>query len=175
MFLLRLCSFQITFIKTGFISDVSTLLHNHDLYYHLQDYVTYGTFPSKFIWKKWLITTVYINEWIRELPLNNLYCIGKYKRHSLSSPVWSFARHNPGMLRACFSVAQLIEYMSSTESTCSKCGNVDICTNLTYVDQLYYGSDLQELVWTNCRKTFWLYVTCYVHWTAMNIWGICLV
>ena len=34
------------------------------------------------------------------------------------------------MLHACFSVAQLIANMTSTELTCSRCGNVDICTNL---------------------------------------------
>ena len=41
------------------------------------------------------------------------------------------AKHNQSMLSVCFSVAQMIAFLSSTDSTCSRCGITDITCCIT--------------------------------------------
>ena len=45
------------------------------------------------------------------------------QEYTASSPLWIHACHHPKLLRACFSVAQLIVYLSYFEKVCSPCGN----------------------------------------------------
>ena len=128
--------------------------------------------------EKWLI--FYIDEWTTRNSSEQFVLYKQIQKTFSDSSVWSFARHNPGMLRACFFVAQLIAYMSSTESTCSRCGNVDICTNLT--EHILINCAMIQ----TCKKSFERIVVRHFDYTVCNllrslngqeymvIYGLCL-
>ena len=79
------------------------------------------------------------------------------------SPVWSFTRHYPGMLRACFNVAQLIVYLSFTESTSSRCCNVGICTHST--GHILINCSMVQ----TCRESFDQSVVRHFNYNVCNV------
>ena len=129
MFLLRLCSSYNGYLDSSFISDVINLLRKYDLFYVSQDYVLHGRFPTKCIWKIYLntrISSYFVNEWNERTTAPEFEIYRQIQQQFSVSPVWHLAKRNQSILSLCFSVAQMIAFRSTTDSTCSRCGITDI-------------------------------------------------
>ena len=134
-FLLRLLSFVNSNSDTGFVSDIAYILNKFNIYNVLEDYINYGVFPSKTIWKHCIDTKVsnyYIGKWNERTSTAQFVLYRQLQKRFAISPVWDYAKRNPNMLRVCFSIAQLIAYTAHTEcSQCTRCGCSDVRTSLT--------------------------------------------
>lgn len=134
LFLLRLCATQNGLTESGFIADVISILQKFDLYYILEDYISYGKFPNKYIWKKCIdskVSNYYINEWNVRISTPEFSLFKQIQTEFSYCFLWLYAKANPRMLRACFSIAQLIAYLSSIDPTCSRCGRREINCSIT--------------------------------------------
>ena len=88
-----------------------------------------------------IISNHFVGEWNITTSSSQFILYRQLQQGFTFSPVWDYAKRNSDMLRACFSIAQLIAHTAYTHfSQCTRYGCSNIMTSLT------------ELIPINCQS-----------------------
>ena len=123
LFLLRLSAFMLDKSSYGFVNDIAIALRKFNLFDVMLKYVEYGFFPSKLLCKNPVTSSIsrfHVNEWEARTSTHQFVIYRQIQRGYNDNPLWTYAFYLPKLLRACFSVAQLIVYLSHFETDCSR-------------------------------------------------------
>ena len=118
----------------GFVKDIAIALHKFSLYDVMLIYAEDGSFPSRFLWKNSVTSSIsrfYVNEWEARTSTHQFDIYRQIQQEYNANAFWIYAFYHPKLLGACFSVAQLIVYLSHFETDCSHCEDNHVHVNIT--------------------------------------------
>ena len=171
LFIYRLHQYRLRcrgLLQKGFIADLDRITRKYSLETYINDYITYGTFPSKREWKtccKVAIWTYEESAWRRRLAESNEFSRFRTIETELKpAALWSLALNRPDTLEICTFVVKLYSNMS-TVSLCQSCNSIsgDIilhlvseCTNVDIVTKRSrFQNKASETFGAHTSGVFW--------------------
>ena len=137
MFLYRLSSYMLGKVSTGFVYDVGRILTKYDLTQFMLTYISDGSFPSKYEWKRTVrkvIRNRYVLEWNIRTSLDKYRRFRSVQCHYQLCYLWSFSELYPSTLVYVKSVAQLVTYLVRYDDVCHLCTHS--CGRCNFADHL---------------------------------------
>ena len=132
--------------KSGFFPDLYRILQKYDLVYFLNNYVTYGIFPTKFHWKSVIrdridkVSSLTVHTRMESDSKLHVYAL--YNNINRCSPLWLFCKKHPKMLIECQSTIKILSKLYSHEynQICFRCG----MHTSTLAEHIIYECDVNE-------------------------------
>ena len=118
----------------GFVNDIAIALCKFNLFDVMLKYVEDGSFPSRLLWKNSVTSSIsrfYVNEREARTSTHQFVIYKQIQQEYNANSLWTYAFYHPKLLGACFSVAQLIVYLSHFETDCSRCGDNRVHVSIT--------------------------------------------
>ena len=134
LFLLGLSAFMLDKSIYGFVNDIAIALHKFNFFDVMLKYVEDGSFPSRLLWKNSVTSSIsrfYLNELEARTSTHQFVIYRHIQQEYNVNPLWTYAFYYPKLLGTCFSVAQLIVYLSHFETDCSRCGDNHVHVSIT--------------------------------------------
>ena len=94
-----------------------------------------------------------INLWIEGTSSHEFELYRQIQEQFSVNTIWSYAKHNPSIMYACFTVAQLIAYSATFDSYCTRCDRHDIQSQVL-LSIVYYTVIVYNLVDPHLRVEY---------------------
>ena len=168
--------------KLGFFPDLLRILQKYDLVYYLNNYVTYGIFPTKYHWKTVIRDSIEkvctLNIHTRMESDSNLQVYTMYNNNYFRcSPLWLFCKKHPKMLIECQSTIKILSKLYSHQYTqiCFRCGIQTNCLAEHIVYDCCVNEQYRQCLWTKLLNLigFKIYMSLISKNTRIQITQLC--